>query len=469
MGLYQRFLIPFVLIALVGGGAQMLIAGQQLERATYDFYEHRIETDALMVASNLGEPMEQGQSRSADDGLQRAGTALGNDSRYDYLIADRQHNIISSSPGFSMPADGQVLPTLEHRRGDGEQMNTTIRADAAGNDRMYVSVPISFDGEAVGYLVLSQPMEPVYAEAHSRWLQLAGTTIPVIVLIAIVSLLIARTIVRPVRQLRNLALQMAQGTLDKRIDVQSSDDIGQLGQAFNFMAEQVEHLIKAQRSFVSSAAHELRTPLMTLKLRLEALADPTLDAEQKDKYLDELQREVIYMAELVDSLLVLARMDEGRHPHDSEQTDLGALLNDSARQWRIAAQRAGLTFDATIPTDLPPIAIPNAELRLIVDNLLNNAIKYTPEGSVRLSASRSGENVTIEVSDTGVGFAPDEVNLLFDRFYRSDTTRHRFPGHGLGLSIVQAVLDFYGAKINVRSEGVGRGSTFVVSLPTPAS
>lgn len=468
IGLYQRILIPFVLIALLGGLAQMSIAGQQLERATYEFYQHHLETDALMVAATLGEPLEQYLLESNDDGLRRAVTVLNQEMRYEYLIVDGEDRIIGYTPGVGIPIDEHALQTPELREVGTGQLGSDVRQDVNAMDRLYVAAPIMYERETIGYLVLSQSMEAAYAEAHSRWLQLAGTTIPVIMLIGIVSLWIAGTIVRPVRQLRQMALEMAHGALDKRITIQSGDDIGQLARAFNFMAEQVDHLLKSQRSFVSSAAHELRTPLMTLKLRLEALADPALDAKQQQTYLDELQREVSHMAELVSSLLVLAQMDEGRHPCDDEVTDVGAVLSDSARHWRIAAQREGLKFDAVIPLDLPPLAIPSTELRLLIDNLLSNAIKYTPAGNIRLRAALNLREVIIEVSDTGVGFASNEASLLFDRFYRSNSTRHTFPGHGLGLSIVRAVLDYYGASIEAQSLGTGKGSRFIIYLPTSA-
>ena len=468
LGLHQRILIPFVLIGLLSGVAQMLIAGRQLERATYEFYQHHLETDALMVAATLGEPLEHYLLEADDSSLRRAVTVLNQEMRYEYMITDRDDRIIGYTPGVGIPIDERILLIPELAQVDTGSIGSDIRPDPSGQDRLYVAVPIMFEQDALGYLVLSQSMEAAYTEAYNRWMQLAGTTIPIIILIGIVSLWVAGTIVRPVRQLRHLALEMAHGALDKRIVVQSHDDIGQLAEAFNFMAEQVDHLLRAQRSFVSNAAHELRTPLMTLKLRLEALTDPTLDSKHQQTYLNELQREITHMAELVSSLLVLARIDEGRHPDDDETTDVGALLSDSARHWRIAAQRAGLVFDAIIPPDLPPLAMPAAELRLLIDNLLSNAIKYTPVGKVGFRAALRPHQVIIEVADTGVGFSSDEASLLFDRFYRSDTTRHGFSGHGLGLSIVRAVLDYYGATIEAQSLGTGKGAKFTLYLPTVA-
>ncbi|MBK8024527.1 MAG: HAMP domain-containing histidine kinase, partial [Chloroflexi bacterium] len=371
--------------------------------------------------------------------------------------------------GIDVPADREInldLPELAEAS-EGE-IGADIRPDSQGQDRLFLAVPIRYNNDILGYLLLSELMEPAYIEAHNQWLQLIGTAAPVILLTALVSLWIAGTIARPVRQLRNMALEMAHGALDKRIRVHSRDDIGQLADAFNFMAAQLDQLIKAQRSFVSNAAHELRTPLMTVKLRLEALGDPALSDHQREVYRDELQREIDHMAELVSSLLVLARIDDGRHDFKGETADVAALLSDSARQWRITAQREGVRFEAAIPVDLPPLPIPSAEIRLLVDNLLSNAIKYTPAGVVRLTARQKPNDLIIEVSDTGVGFQPEEGAMLFDRFYRSSASRQQAGGHGLGLSIVKAVLDHYGARVEAHSPGVGQGATFTLHLPTTA-
>ena len=247
----------------------------------------------------------------------------------------------------------------------------------------------------------------------------------------------------------------------------SQDEIGELGSTFNYMAEQLENLLKTQRSFVSNAAHELRTPLMSLKLRIEALNDPDLEDRQRTEYLRELRQEVDYMAELVTSLLTLARIDEGRHTTDTDQTyDGTSLLHDIARNWRIQSQRQNLTFTAEIPASLPDAAIPANDLRIVLDNILSNALKHTTEGEITLRAWADGAVVNFSVTDTGWGFDPQEQEQLFTRFYRSPEARARhIPGTGLGLAIVRAILQQHHGRIEAQSRGIGQGATFIITLP----
>ena len=173
------------------------------------------------------------------------------------------------------------------------------------------------------------------------------------------------------------------------------------------------------------------------------------------------------MAELVSSLLILARIDEGLHQqHEGKITDTASTLHDIARHWRIAAAQAGLVCTPRIPDDLPDIPLTPHDLRLVLDNLLGNAIKYTPQGEVSLTVRRDAGEMVIQVQDTGVGFDSTHAEQLFTRFYRADEIRTHIEGNGLGLSIARAVLEQYGGTISASSEGTGKGATFTVMVPS---
>ncbi|MCA9904297.1 MAG: HAMP domain-containing histidine kinase, partial [Anaerolineae bacterium] len=175
---------------------------------------------------------------------------------------------------------------------------------------------------------------------------------------------------------------------------------------------------------------------------------------------------VDHMASLVSSLLILARIDESRHPLHVEPYDSTALLHDVARHWRIEAQRAKLGFEMGIPADLPDIPVAANDLRMVLDNLLSNAIKYTPEGKVTFTARHSGDQVVLQVTDTGRGYSPDEGQQIFTRFFRAaDVRADEISGTGLGLAIVQSIVALYDGHVQARSAGIGQGSQFIVTLP----
>ncbi len=335
----------------------------------------------------VAEGEREEKARSFQGTLATLQTEVG----HDFLLLDRSYHVIAATADLGLVPGEQLRQTPELAQVTPTTIGFDIRTVQPGVRRMYVAS--SIDGDAGGYIVLSQPTTSMDAEVRERWLELIASTLPVAALVIIASLWISASISRPIQHLRNSALNMAEGALNTRISIESQDEIGELGNTFNYMAEQLENLLKTQRSFVSNAAHELRTPLMSLKLRIEALSDPNLEDQQRAEYLRELRQEVDYMAELVTSLLTLARIDEGRHTADTNQPyDGTSLVHDIARNWRIQSQRVHLTFTAEIPPNLPDAAIPANDLRIVLDNVLSNALKHTTEGEITLRAWSDGSD-----------------------------------------------------------------------------
>lgn len=461
----QRILVIFIVIAFVGGTVQFLIAGRQLEAATLEFYQHHLETDALLVAVTFAEPLGHYLEDEDEDDIGRMLATFQQEVGHNYLILDRNYRVVGYTANTGYEQVDRVPASPELIEADTAQIGSDIRPNHAGESTLYLAVSVIYEGDALGYLVLSEPIAPAYAEVNRRYMELAIATLPVIVLVIGASLWVSSTISRPVQHLRDSALNMARGALDTRIQSSSQDEIGQLGETLNYMAGQLETLMKTQRSFVSNAAHELRTPLMTLKLRAEALSDETLSKNERETYLVDIRQEIDHMAELVSALLMLARIDEGRQPHNGVVLDTVSLLHDIMRHWRIEAEAKRLEFFAQIDPDLPDLPMSPNDLRVVLDNLLSNAIKYTEQGHIRVMVSHTRQTFSIQVCDTGIGFTEQQRTHLFERFYRSETVRGRFSGNGLGLSIVMAILDYYDGRIEASSPGTERGSEFTVHLP----
>ncbi|HYO88664.1 MAG TPA: HAMP domain-containing sensor histidine kinase [Candidatus Limnocylindrales bacterium] len=463
LSLRQRILLVFTGLALAGGAALTLIAGTRLEAATVRFFTQDLQNRAITAASSLGVDIESEGGSS----LQTRIDALSQRTGYDYLVVDSRGRLAipQAAPDYLV-----ALPQALFQDALRDSVSVHTSPDAFGAQRASAAVPIKHDEDALGFLIVSAPMTRAYEEVRAQWLALLAVALPVIVLVAAASLWVGQSIVRPLSQLEESALKMASGRLDTRITINASHEIGALADAFNIMAERVEALVGQQRSFVSNAAHELRRPLMAMRLRLEGLEGSTLSPEERTVYLRELTAETTRMAGLVSSLLTLARLDERHRSDVPEPFDTVALLQDSARQWRIQTQRAGLEFRAALPADLPPLPLSAEELHIILDNLLNNAVKYTAHGSVSLTVQANAHNLIIEVSDTGEGFDAVEQARLFERFFRASRERDGFvEGTGLGLAIVHTLVAQVGGRISATSAGHGHGATFRVELPLQSS
>ncbi len=461
----QRILLTFLPIVVVGSVLQVLIAGDQIQSMSMEFFQTQVEAEALKIAASLPEPMEHYLEGKGGQDIQNALSSLQFDAAWHYLLVDSNRRIIAFTLGDGYESQQVAEQTPDLAQAARGRTGVDIRPFAGGEDYLFVATPIYYEQHPIGYFVLSRSLTPLYQSIHQQWIQLVLASLPVLLLIFIASLWISSTILRPIVALQKSALKMAQGELGVKMPVEREDELGDLSKAFNHMSEQLDKILTAQRSFVNNAAHELRNPLMTMRLRLDAIANQTLDEGQKAQYIADLQQEVSHMAELVTSLLTLARIDEGRHVTNGAVEETSTVLSDIGRNWRIRAQQAGLSYEAEIEELLPAVTISDNDLRLVLNNLLGNAIKYTQQGKVGLKAYLEGDNVVVQVWDTGVGFNPTEAERLFERFYRDESVRHDYEGNGLGLAIVKAVLEQYGATITAYSEGEQRGAWFTVHLP----
>lgn len=451
-------------MVIAGALVQLVIAGVQLQDATFEYHRSRLQAHGQDLAAVMAEPLEHYLAEDDNEAFTRVVAAMHGDPYDAYLLFDDQLDLIGSSLAAAVDQFGVLTPELAAARETG--VGSDVRRDAEGEEYLYVAVPIRYESAYLGYLVVSEEMEPIRAEMMGHWLTLMAALLPVIAGVVAAGLWVSASIARPVRDLRGLALQMAGGDLSARADIRTTDEIGTLSQAFNTMAEKLSILVRAQKNFVSNAAHELRTPLMTSALRIEALNDPVLSEPQRKAYLAELREETRHMAELVDSLLTLSRVEEGRWETGEQACDSVAVLHDSAREWRQQAAHKGVAFALPAVEDLPDAAVPATDLRLIFDNLLGNAVKYTSQGAITVQASADDGKLRFSVTDTGLGFTPEDGTRLFERFFRADAVRNQhIPGTGLGLSVVQAIAAHWGGEISARSDGPGHGATVTVSIP----
>lgn len=305
--------------------------------------------------------------------------------------------------------------------------------------------------------------------------------IPIVVLLAaVLGGLLTRLVLAPtelsINQLINEVEAVTDGrSLHRRIATEtgaSSDALDRLTTTLNEMIGRLEHSFAALRRFTADASHELKTPLAVLRADVErALANDSNRAEQLVA-LEEALAETTRMSDLVESLLTLARADEGRFELDREPVDLQALARDVFETATLLAEPKGIAVEMAPP---PALSVRGdaARLRQLFLNLITNAIKYTSaNGEVELSLARTDGSVHFSVRDTGMGIAAADLSHVFDRFWRADHARSRVgerSGFGLGLAISQYIAHAHGGSLTVHSR-LGRGSTFTVALPLePAS
>uniref|UniRef100_A0AAU2A286 histidine kinase n=1 Tax=Streptomyces sp. NBC_00093 TaxID=2975649 RepID=A0AAU2A286_9ACTN len=278
------------------------------------------------------------------------------------------------------------------------------------------------------------------------------------------ALLLSRAVLRPVRAMTVAAKGLGEGDLGRRVPVSGRDEIAQLGGAFNRMADSIQAGEERQRRLTGDIAHELRTPLANLRGYLEALRDGVV--EPTPELLESLHREALLQQRIVDDLQDLALAEAGALTYHPTEVDLRELLEAGRRAHHAAAETGGVTLRVEAPTSAVHVTADADRLRQVVGNLVGNALRATPSGgSVTLAVVGRGELAVVEVRDTGVGIAVEDLPYLFDRFWRADAARGRATGgSGLGLSIARQIVTDHRGTIEARSE-VGTGTTFTIVLP----
>lgn len=279
--------------------------------------------------------------------------------------------------------------------------------------------------------------------------------------------LLARRALRPVVALTGAAHRIGATNLSERLPTRFGvrDELTELAETFNGMIARLEASFDRERRFTANAAHELLTPMATMRNEIEVALRRRRPVEGYEETLQRMLVDVEEMSTMVRELLELSHAERLREAQ-REPVDLGELARKHVGRTQARAEARGVQLQLTAP-DAAFVQANAGRLGEVLDNLLDNALKYTPEdGCVLVSVRKDSGSVHLSVQDTGVGFDPEVADQLFDRFYRADTPEVQAQsGSGLGLSIVAAIVEAYGGSVRARSEGLHQGSTFEFTLP----
>ncbi|MDF2626763.1 MAG: two-component sensor histidine kinase [Symbiobacteriaceae bacterium] len=224
---------------------------------------------------------------------------------------------------------------------------------------------------------------------------------------------------------------------------------------------------RMKTEFISTVSHELRTPLTAIRGYVDLILDGDVGpiSDEQREFLDLVSRSTVRLANLINDLLDVEKIEQGRIHIRQEEVNAAALLRDVVETFRVSAADKGLTCDVTVEGALPPVYGDPDRITQVFSNLLSNAVKYTKAGGITIRAAADADRLTFTFADTGIGVAPDHLPSLFEKFYRVDNQYTReVGGTGLGLAITKAIVEHHGGTIEVQSE-VGTGTTFVVTLP----
>jgi signal transduction histidine kinase len=441
-------------VLALGLGLLLLMTGTQMSRMTMESFTHEQQVTALLLANTFSESLEKSQAEQI--------IALWSAHRDQWrreLPGDTNLSVFDTSGRLlASSADGAAVLTMG--------LPALVAGDVVSHrngERLTTAVPVRHEeGGVIGVLQIDSSLAPMQAQLWERWLALIGVTVATLLLTLVITLWLASQMTRPLAELRGVAEQMAEGRMDARVEIDDSvSELASLGVMFNHMAERVEGMIQEQRDFVANASHELRAPLAAMKLRAEILASQKVSGEQAREYACEIDEEVSQLAVLVNDLLQLSRAESGAFTPPDLAMSVADELAACVRSARPRAMARGQQISVQIDPHIPDAYIAPSDLAIMVGNLLDNAIKYSPDGgAIRLGAAWHHGQLEIVVSDNGPGIPPEDIPRVNERFFRVDRAHTRsVPGSGLGLALVTAVARQYGGELQIRSSGVSGEGT----------
>lgn len=330
----------------------------------------------------------------------------------------------------------------------------------------YCTAAMVQNGTTIGIMLFSSQIQDMMQRLIVLQNRMAMYFIIAAVIAMLIALIISRVITKPIITLTRGIQRMGHGDLSVRVPAKGSGELRKLADTFNIMSEKLELLDKSRNQFVSNASHELKTPLATMKILLENIIyQPDMDAEVRTEFLSDVNREINRLNLIISDLLTLVSMDSKSMRLQRETFKFADVVSDVTHRLAMVAEKRHQDIKLHISDNCEMYA-DCAKLTQVVYNIMDNAIKYTPEGGlIRVRLIRSGRDAILSVTDNGPGIPKEDQPHIFDRFYRVDKARSRDTGGtGLGLSIVNQLVLMHGGTISVQSEE-GKGSTFTVELP----
>ena len=446
--------------------------------ATYQDLEQRIQSEADLTAGILAES------------YRARGSLVEKDTGGRPLLTAEVAAVLEVVPDFLLVTsrDGRLLFASPDARaltfGEFEQLNAITRPPPAQGAHTTGRYRVGPNGPTLHYIVRAVPdagdqFGAIFAGADTKSAELRLEQLLLTIVIAffvgvlpaiLVGGWLAARALEPVDRIITEVREITDGrSLHRRLALpMTRDELSRLAETLNQMMTRLERSFAALRRFTADASHELKTPLTVVRAGVErAITRPGMPQEALVP-LEETLQEVNRMTELLDSLLTLARADEGRAELHREPVDLREIIEEAGETGELLAEHAGVGIEIRLPPEPVVLPLDRSRMRQLALNLIENAVKYTPRGGqVSVELAGNDGRVVFSVADTGIGIAPGDLPHVFDRFWRADSARTRTSeraGTGLGLAICKWIAEAHGGTIDVQSRP-GRGTTFTVGLP----
>ncbi len=477
---YARISIVYLIILLILGIVQVNFSiNEALEFAR--------ESDQLVnkdLAAKLAEELEP---HLADE---MNYTALENmmhhymvmNPRIEIYLLNTEGKIESFFPGDLQQLVRQevdLAPVREFLAGKGEIAVTGDDPRNLDRQKPFSASPVKYGDNRDGYMYVVLSSQ-AYDKAEMTYEEtfftdtFVKTLIITLISAAVIGLILFAFLTKRFHRMTNVVRDFEHGDYHQRVEKPGQDEIGELGQAFNHMAdtivanmEELKQTDRLRRELIANVSHDLRSPLASMQGYLETIImkEDSLDQAKRKKYLGTILNNTQHLNKLVNELFELSKLEAKQVEPVEEPFAIAELAQDLVVKFQPVAEKKNISLKTDLPQNLPLVIADIAMIERALGNLIDNAVSYTPEGGeVNVKIAKSGGKVTVVVSDTGYGIPEDEIPLIFDRFYRVEKSRARSSGGtGLGLAITKKIIELHKSTISIKSK-LNVGTTLSFSL-----
>jgi signal transduction histidine kinase len=360
----------------------------------------------------------------------------------------------------------QLTAILDFHSGDA---HFEIVRTPEGGQLLVLDRLLRSDGDPIAIAQVAEPLDNVQHVLRQARTILIWSAIGGALLVGAASFFIAGTAIDPIKRLTTAMAEIGSDQLNRRIPTTRTDEVGKLAAAFNAMLARLEEAFARERQFIADASHELKTPLTVINANAQLLKRWGNDEPKvRDESLDAIITESQQLAGMVSGMLTLAKADSGDQI-PKEPLSVNRLVEEVVAHARPRADRKSLVLEAHLPEPRAIVIGDASLLRQLLNNLIDNAIKFTESGRIDVTVIPTLQTVAVDVADTGIGITGDTAERLFDRFFRSDESHSRtIEGTGLGLAIVRSIARIHGGTVTAAPRP-GGGSIFHLILPAAST
>lgn len=447
-----------ILMTIAALGVPLLVI---VRNHALDEIKDSLKGDAYRTASLVVTAVERGDDRTVAEIAGRVArqsksrvTVTGSDGAliFDSDNPDRASEDFANRPEIQAALSGVDAADIR-------------RSETLGSEILVVAVPVARAGHIAGAVRLSRAIAEVRADQLKTTVSVAALLAILVGAGAWISSVISHSVGRPLAEIGSVAERIGNGEYSARAREIGPPEIRELARSLNNSAARVETAVSTERTFVGNAAHQLKTPLTAIGIRLDSIAsESSLEGDARAD-LTAARREVKGLGRLVDQLLLLARTQEAAGAHIDEPSDPGPALRALGLQWRETMAGEGIDLEVEIETDLPKIGLAPDLLAQACENLLDNVVQYCPDsGNALFEAKRDSGRLRVRVLDNGDGLEPDIEASVFERFTRGTTAT---PGTGLGMALVRQVVESVGGTVELATSTAGTEVT--LRIPSAGS